>query len=262
MLYYPTAISIGSVTSDIKHSDNDPSAKKNLPKGTIWVNDNTGVLFICTDDTKDNTVWDGYKPTIKIAPTIADVVDFFGDGSGVALLQLDGNLSDTGGQYNANDKGNPTFVDDAKFGQAIDIRGSNQTTFDITGLPDIKSISMWVKKDSKVTATNSNNYVLDTRDNYGGSSFFIISNSGSFRYSNSDLHLTKKIINGQTDPSSAPVDEWIHCYIEFESTVNGMIFGSSYPNDSGYLFGGMMDEIRLFNRALTADEVNKLYNEK
>ena len=57
MIYYPTAITIQGRAKDIKHSDNDPTASENLHRGTIWVNDNTGSIFVCIDDTKDNNVW-------------------------------------------------------------------------------------------------------------------------------------------------------------------------------------------------------------
>jgi len=57
MIYYPTALTIQGGASDIRHSDADPTASENLPKGTVWINDNTGSIFVCIDDTKDNNVW-------------------------------------------------------------------------------------------------------------------------------------------------------------------------------------------------------------
>jgi len=254
--------SVGDCTDCPIKTDRDPSISENQPLGTEWKNTTTGELFVCTDNTENKNVWVGQLGTV-VEPTTTNKVDIFGDNSCVALYQLDGDFSDTGGLYNANNKGNPTFVD-GKFNKAAYIADNNKRTFDVTNLPDVKSLSIWLYKDSSKSATDGNNYVLDTRGNYGGSSFFIFSTNGSFRYSLSYTHLTKRVANGDTsntDPSSAPTDKWVHFYIEFEKAINGIIFGSSYVNSSSYLFGGMLDQIRLFNRSLTDDEIVQLYKE-
>ena len=65
--------------------------------------------------------------------------------------------------------------------------------------------------------------------------------------------IAKLYIDGKLVVSEVLMDE-------IDSTTNPLIIG--YKNDSGGgYFNGLIDEVRIYNRALSADEVSELYNQ-
>ena len=270
----------------IKHSTNEPTITENLQIGSVWINDTNGKIYICTDDTKDNNVWLGYKPTLKISSSTTDIVDLFKDGSGVALYQLDGNVADTGGRYD----GVATDInyDTGKFGQAAVFNGSSSyidlTNINISG---DYSISLWFNLPS---ISNSSSYpsvfCIDTGSSDDSWTFIISSASGNsgFLGTIGGIHIdTRKDRSWNTNHFynmvfSVKGGDSLKIYIDgnlletndlsSSSNINlkdlYLGFGVGFPsgNETKTYVESSIDELRIFNRALTDDEINQLYNEK
>ena len=260
----------------IKHSTNEPTITENLQIGSVWINDTNGKIYICTDDTKDNNVWEGYKPTIKIAPTTADIVDFFGDGSGIALYQFDNSPNDTGGVYNGVEQGNVEYTT-GKFKQALLLNGSdayidlgNKMTgayYSFSFWADWNGVNQWERlfdfgesngsswqtlvsryKDTNQLCYRNGNNNINSDNNYIVNGelhhYAMVQDGGTVKfYRDGDLFSTASTSETPQKHSRS------YCYI-----------GKSNWDDP--LYKGKIDQLRIFNRTLTDDEINQLYNER
>lgn len=189
----------------------------------------------------------------------------FDEGSGSTAHDGSGN-GHTGVLYNE-----PTWVE-GKIGRAIRFDGSNDWValggdFALNGA---MTISLWFNTPNK----SSNQYFLDNRD--PGSWWFIKNYTGApcsafpgnicfegrvmapdtawqtgewtHLVVTDDTHISKMYINGEVVGTGAG---------EATSITTNLRIGTRYTN-SGY-FSGMMDEVRLYNRALSVEEVAALY---
>lgn len=214
-----------------------------------------------------------------------NIHDVFGDGSIMATYQLNGNANDLGGNFN----GTPTNVTygDGKFGQAGNFNGSNGyvtltgTAANIAniGLNDI-TISCWAKTNSiapmsqiEARQTNGNGFGLTTYLTPGYPSFYVGDKQST------DYHVPNNTV-------SVDDNQWHHIvgvrrntttlelYIDnilvgtkiipsVNITVDrNYIIGAGYGFELvGYYFNGSIDQVRIFNRALTQSEINILYTE-
>ena len=271
------AIPLNIGAGGAKHSDNDPTVSENLPKGTVWINDTTGQIYVCVDDTQDNNVWEGYKPTIKIAPTTVDIVDIFSDGSGIALYQLDGNTNDTGGQFNGEE--HSITYEDGKFGQCANFSSDRNGYIDLSShnLEDLKAISLWfnyptVTSSYWATILGSNLYGSGTQNN----AKIAVYDGGLHTYHNS---------SNQSIAENVETGVWHHLVItqvgdelytyyldgnkvkealqDNNASLNIRYIGSDNNENSApdEAFEGKLDQIRFFNRSLNDDEVQQLYQE-
>lgn len=203
-----------------------------------------------------------------------DNPDPFEDGSGIALYKLDGNANDTTGVYD----GTPTSITyaDGEFGKSAVFNGSTS----YINLPDSLqsvstsfSFSLWL---------NFTTLVAEDRpiEVQGGANIRVVT-GGSIKFN---------VYNGTTSyiaqTQVLSVDTWYHV-VCIRDTVGGLSIylnasledtdpytGAIVNDGSGTTnlgrrtiptqnyFDGKMDNVRFFNRALTADEVTKLYNER
>ena len=201
--------------------------------------------------------------------------DFFGDKSMVACYMLDSNANDETGSYNGTAT-NITYTD-GKFGKCAAGNGIS-SEINVSGLSIISSrtVSFWVKSNY----TTVNNCAIfssrDTGDDYlegiviragnGTLSSFIINiGVNTFDINPLDLNWNNIII----------VDDTINYNVYFNGVLK-----ITQPVQSGHkkmssfnlfrrsgtpapqFFDGQLDNVKIFNRALTQDEVIALYNEK
>jgi len=197
----------------------------------------------------------------------ASQLDIFGDSSCIALYGLDGNTNDLLGNYNgiATDI---TYVD-GKFGQACAFNGSTSKV-EIPSIGDgsaVRSASVWFNE-TEVVSGSASRLILGDRDN---SNLRFVITAAACTVGNDSV---KGVIN-----YSAPLNTWNNVVVVVESSsvfrvyLNGVDQGfASYTNSGdlklylGYRdsytdqYKGLIDQVRIFNKALTAEEVSTLYN--
>jgi len=201
--------------------------------------------------------------------------DIFGDGSAVATYNLDGNANDLGGTYN----GIATNIaySAGKYGQGAVFNGSSSYIDLGSQMTNAYySFSFW----ADWNGVNQWERILDFGESNGSSWQTLIARSGNtnqlcYRNGNNDIFSNNNcIINGElhhyavvqnggtikfyrdgnlfstTSTSETPQQHSrSHCYI-----------GKSNWNEPFYK--GRIDQMRIFNRALTQAEVTTLYNEQ
>jgi len=254
----------------------------------IWQRSDTKSISNGSDYVADRWSCEANNATVEIKKetifspnegSLVSNVDPFGDGSGVALWQLDGNANDTGGNYNGTWSGTEQY-DTGKWGQAAKFDGSSYITIsnDIYSYFETGkswTISCWARWDALnnwsrvldfygyiLIANNSTSNTLEIDHRSDGQNgiyiylngFIIINNLYHITISyDNNLDLYKLYIN-----SNIITPAFVTKSGSPDSPINA--FGkSSWSADS--LFSGLIDQVRIFNRALTGDEILKLYIE-
>lgn len=174
----------------------------------------------------------------------------------------------------------PAWTNDGKFGKALDYNGTDRDYVEITGLmgsPADITVSAWVNLDSRDTngaeIVNIGDYVILRQ----GTSFLF----GGFHYGSSNWHAvsTSESIIGTG---------WRHVVLVIDDTnnsqdiyIDGILKGSaSYTNSIVYSgqgsntfigrhangstlfdYDGRIDEVKIYNIALTADQVKVEFNQ-
>ena len=198
----------------------------------------------------------------------------FDEGSGTTAYDSSGN-NNHGTLVNG-----PTWVD-GKFGKALDFDGSNDYVDcgndpSIANLTGSLTISAWIRKDTSGTTKyfvhkggQSNEYL-----DYG-----IAISSAEHPFFGADI--TDGLISSCWDPDfEFPLNDWTHFVGVYDgstrkifingselSTTSGSIGNSESSNlnigrrndGTGY-HDGCIDEVIIFNQALTAEEISDLYN--
>lgn len=218
--------------------------------------------------------------TIEGVELTNNIHDVFGDGSAVATYQLNGNVNDLGGNYNGVAT-NITY-EEGKFGKAGKFNGSSSIDTTITSNPSVVTFSFYVKFN---TLTNGQ-IILSKRSSPGsyGSGFNVFLANGRIEIEeNNAVSGTSNLISNV----NILTDTWYHVVVERNSTLNKIVIDKvnhSAGNARIYLeathslriggnviqglrhytaipLNGMIDQVRIFNRALTEAEVNTLYLE-
>lgn len=219
--------------------------------------------------------------TIEGSELTNNIHDIFGDGSCIATYQLNGNANDLGGTYNGVET-NVTY-EEGKFGQAAVFNGSNgniNTT--ITTNPSVVTFSFNVKFN---TLTNGQ-IILSKRSATGsyGSGFNVFLANGRIEIEeNNGVAGTANLISNV----NILTDTWYHVVVERNSTSNkividkvnnsignsrifleashSLLIGGNFVQGLRYYtaipLNGSIDQVRIFNRALTEAEINTLYSE-
>jgi uncharacterized Zn-binding protein involved in type VI secretion len=211
--------------------------------------------------------------------------DIFGDGSAVATYTLDGDANDLGGNYNGTATSSISYIA-GKFGQCAVFDGTYQIqlgqiahtiyTTDMT-------VSVWLYS----TSNGINNYA-----------FAFAQGASSTTSRRNGFWITKhKILAVGTDeayyeiPYSLPLNTWTNVVYHKSGSslslyINGSLLNSismtsevnmdgTYSTNDVVIGGhkntegtnnsyidGSIDQVRIFNRALTPAEVTTLYNEQ
>ncbi|XEC96517.1 LamG-like jellyroll fold domain-containing protein [Paenibacillus tarimensis] len=197
----------------------------------------------------------------------------------VSRYSFDGNVDNAFGGSHATVDGTPAYTE-GKFGQAIDLNGSNSYVTLPSQHPlstsDAVTVATWVNWRGGNAwqrifdfGNNTNQYLFLTPSSGGANSLrFSIKNGGS-----------EQLI--QT--SQLPVGEWVHVAVtlgggtaklyvngeEKASASNFTIKPSDFKPSQNYigksqwpdpLFNGMIDEFRVYNYALSAEEIQAAMN--
>lgn len=207
-------------------------------------------------------------------PCVIPPADMFGWWPG------EGNLNDIQGGYNGTGAGGGPAFEAGKVGQAMSFDGTNDTVT-VSGFPDPNpaySVDAWVYWKGVINGSQHDAILVKTQnsDGSGGDSY------GLFIYAGDNSLLS--IIAGDTvtvntPPGSVPLNEWFHVAQTYDGTtlkvfINGQLEASTSASRSvstGLLaFGtrsgvqhfihGLLDEIEIFSRALSSNEINAIYN--
>jgi hypothetical protein len=206
---------------------------------------------------------------------IVDAYDPFGDSSGLALYQLNGNANDVSGNYNGTDVRGLSYVDGV-FGQAASFasNGNFNTGYSLSGS---YSISLWQKQtasgyyvfldtnssgDNGIAFTGIRLNKVEFIDRYGGGANYLI-HSVPFTEDNAWHHFVLSF----TNDSNCKIYMDGALIMEFDSVLSTfnhttpLTFGESLRSDFDPL-GNQLDQVRIFNEALTPLEVEALYTEE
>jgi hypothetical protein len=203
----------------------------------------------------------------------------------IAYYKLDGNATDSNGSgtlYNGTAIGSPSYTL-GRFGSAVNLPNLNTDAIQLPFSPSYfsntnRSASLWVKMDFLVSPTQAGSNAFSV----GSGSWAVIVGNTGFRFS--------KYLNGSNFDnllySVVPtLSQWYHI-VATASTTSGMkIYVDAIERDSGtyngaidtsyndcglgeYIsyqnrrgFTGLIDQVKIFDRAITAAEVTTLYNE-
>jgi hypothetical protein len=223
-----------------------------------------------------------YTEELCICDGTVDTLDILGDGSCIATYQLDGNANDLSGNYS----GTPTDVSYGvgEFDLAGVFNGTSSfidTNAKIPASLDF-SVSFWMKSSD---TSSGNYYIFGTKGSYLTNGWFISNNLGYIIYGEGN---GVDNATSQTSPSIVANGNWNHVVVTRAAggTVNmyvnnsrvitdgsvGTYFMTSstwaydthigrYAASSILFYDGELDQVRIFNKAVSAGEVTTLYNE-
>lgn len=216
------------------------------------------------------------------AGSTASTHDVLGDNSTVATYNLDGNVTELSGSHPASWNGLSDYTAVAKFGEkAARFNGSSGIVSNNTVLVADRSMSAWMRvhdlssdmKKYSIFGWDSEGYVTDEYTTFYASAYnscLAVHEPGNF--------------TGASPANSISENTWHHVVCSYDSStnywtvyldgsevggvnaslpqVNGyMYIGQSHdPNERNY-FDGEIDQVRFFDKALSAGEVSKLYSE-
>lgn len=205
--------------------------------------------------------------------SILNKIDPFLDGSGKSLYRFEDNALDESGNYH----GTPTSVTygSGRFGRCAVFNGSTSqiTSSYSSSSNSVQSFSFWFKANA-----SSFSNLLGCSDNstYGGIIVQWYPNKLQILTSNSSGNAWNSLVT----TSTLAINTWHHAVVVLTGSaisvyINGVLDGSISSlsasaslrsmwvgyGGGGSCFNGSIDEVHIFNRALTATEVIALYNE-
>lgn len=212
-----------------------------------------------------------------------DKVDIFNDGSGKALYRFDGNTNDESGNYSGTE--NTTIgYGGGNFERCASKIGANGniTLPTITGLNPINmTISFWTKFSSYNTATNGAHIQISN-----GTYIFTLCIGAAFATDIVPMYRSGMGYHLPTTQVNRNTDTWMHVVLAYGGVetalsmyINGVLIPCTYYATggvapvAGFRLGSWIngtyapnnnvaiDQLRIFNRALTLAEVSTLYNE-
>jgi len=190
----------------------------------------------------------------------------FGDGSLVAKYELDGNANDTLGLNNGTTSGTIAYGT-MKFGNGVlNINSTNTISSPISIDATIHTLSWWMVDRSSGNGYNRSELfaknLIYTSANYFGYSWYGCSTDMRLDFGTLDRsvlhHYVVVINNGIAELYVDGVLLSTDTYTPKVETLSGFALGS--PN-SAYPCNTDFDQVEIYNRALTASEVNTLYTQ-
>lgn len=245
----------------------------NLFSGTI---DQFKVFYSALDQTQVTAL------SNEVYCNTLSTLDVFGDSTGVALYQLNGNADSTDSSSNNGTWTGTEAYAGGYFDRAADFDGSSSldTNYDLPATTGTFSISCWFKRDQLGRLDGIYSTNKQGGDDRFGLGLHILT-------SNVMRVVVFDSVGGAalncTNPSTIPVDTWFHVVVTYDggltkmyvngnlqpSTINQVItshhsslFLARYEaNQTTNTLLGDIDQVRIFTKVLTAFEVLQLYSE-
>jgi len=275
-------------SEDTDWTYNTPSIEYKLPKIDLYINETTSTSLVSYteisegDNVRLHNNSDGIVDvtlgtvTTKLNGT-TEVHDIFNDGSAVATYTLDGDTIDLGGNYDVIST--DITYDTGKFNQAAKFNGSSSFFFLNYNENQPRTISLWINQysgagaflgDTSVENQQTANYSNRLRISDGKLNLYYYDGSinvinGNMSINNNEFYMItfsvyydiiNIYINGILDISISASS------ITIGDDFNHIQIGSGVDSSLGAsFFNGLIDQVRIFNKILTQEEVNILYNE-
>lgn len=195
--------------------------------------------------------------------------DIFGDSSGVALYELEGNANDTG--RGAIDSG-----------QSAVFNGSSSVITLPSALSDgvtttAQTISFWFYIENEVTSSTPGDEIMT----FAGTSSVdgkVALGSTTGNFTGETLSVTGNLTNSYNYIKDSIPAGWNHVVLQWETNkwqvyLNGssktmFTFGTpvqnkwklKFGNRSSFYFNGKLDDIRIYSDQLTSGEINAIFN--
>jgi len=269
----------GTVTKTLLESSIEPTLGYRNTGGSVRFNGKIDQFRVFNKALSQGEVTTLYGETS--ASSTKSTTDIFSDGSGIALYELESNANDTGGTYNGTATnvtfdydgawyGTPSYATGV-FGQAASFNGTNNG-INLPSISNVKSINLWVNMNS-LPSGESQIYFADDASQQISLTYFSTNNSFLlYVYTGTGAFIT---------PFTPSINTWYMLSVVTNPTntylyVNGQYYGSvgfavsnftptqhsiGYYSVTGRYLNGSIDQVRIFNTALSAGAVTSLYNE-
>ena len=201
----------------------------------------------------------------------ANVVDFFNDGSGVALYKFNNNATEESGIYNGTERS--VTYETGKYGNAVKFAGTSASY--ISGVParasnQDEAVSFWIKFSStsvqELWGNNGTSTSLSIFRLFYTATSWIISPKGT---SSNFIPTVPSLSTGVfhhiviMHNSTGYITIYINnTFIVTSSTAYPGIFDKLYfGRGRDNYCSAAVDQLRIFNKILNATEVSQLYTE-
>ena len=166
-------------------------------------------------------------------------------------------ILDKSGNYNTSTLISGVTKTAGKIGQATKYNGGNYFSF--PAMNNLRSVSFWIYYPSQI---NNTGYLVDMRTGLSNGYIFHTADSWTFGADWSD----NVYINGVKNTKgtfSLPSSRWTHVYLEavsnWNSGTDSELFTRFGASSLGQSVNGNLDDVRVYNRALSASEIQELY---
>jgi len=258
-----------------------------LPSGELTIKAIMGQDYGSIDTTLNPLAVKNFDIILNQSGT-ANSFDLFGDSSAVALYTFDTDRNDIGGTYDTNYTG--TTLSSAHIENGVAFLTSNDSLKLLTPLPSLPQYSVSLFTDAN-TSASGNGWEL-------GQLLYLTENNSLSLYVWEDLYvLEHNQSNGQVvtlfsnstisslgggfhhitvTADGSNLKMYLDGSLDANTTYDGTNAAITYPygdwiGNHPYYYGqdefynapnGIIDQLRIFNRAVTQDEINQLLNEQ
>ena len=179
----------------------------------------------------------------------------------VAYFPFNGNSLDESGNGNHGGVSGAVLVADkhVKKNGAYQFVG-NSCYFKVKGVKGCKSASFWVFINMKQTGNSNSNgrYLIGWR-NKDGKGGYVLTDTNFFRGTLARFYLDGKPF--ETSKIEIPREKWIQVYMEFPDSLEHSEFLTLMNKQTGGEgLNGILDDVRIYSRALSVEEVKALYD--
>jgi len=206
--------------------------------------------------------------------SIVSDTDPFGDGSLIAKYLLDGDATDSCGNYDGTDVNNSLVFTEGKFDNGCDFGDDDNRLLDIPKIDNgtNSAFCAWVKWNGNELGTV---FAPDFGGSDSGSSdlSYRISDDGSMHYYNKESYYADVDLNAnewyfliwqRTDAST--LEMWINGELDSTHDIgndkyNEIIAHIGSRDTDDIAFDGIIDQVEIYNRALNPQEVQMLYTQ-